>query len=581
MTALAVALASAVSATPAVAVAVAAANDTVRVIVTYDDVASARAVAGAVGRDGTVTRTMRRTPHLVARVPRSSLARIRGTAHVRSVQLDIPEHVSLDSSLRLTNADAVHADGVTGAGSTVAVIDTGVDVDHPFLGGRVVAQYCSSTPSDATEQSLCPDGSTQDTSADVDGLAACLDGTTNLCDHGTHVAGIAAGNGAGLAGAPAAGVAPGASIIAMQVFTRFTDDADCPGGAPCIASYPSDQVNALDALAALDSAHPEWNVVAANLSLGGGLFTTACDDDARTTPVDTLLAQGVATVVSAGNGSSDAAVSRPGCISAAVTVGATDDDDTVAGYSNRGALLDVLAPGSGIESSVPDDGYDTKSGTSMAAPHVTGALAVLREKNPTRPVADLVEDLRGTGVGITYPSDGGTVTTPRIDVLAAIGVPVTPCTPPRTTARGLGRWQADYRRLVRRHADAGRVCLLAAVRAQSTVFDEHRPFTTVEDAARVLWPKNPRARRDTFDAHLAALWLNVASGAVRLSQPLDADGNGTTETTVGAFVRAAETTRNSVSRSATVLTRLKGVIARVNRTHSAVWAAPIHGHRRR
>ena len=229
------------------------ARGTVRVIVTYDSLASRGSVAGSVDRLGTVTRTMKRSAHLVARVPAADLDRLRRSPHVRSVQLDVPEKLTLDSSTHVIHADTAHAAGWTGAGTTVAILDTGVDVDHPFLGGRVIAQYCSSDPdpSQPSEQSLCPNGSTTDDSADIDSLPACASPFGTICDHGTHVAGIAAGNGSGVAGAPVAGVAPGANIIAMQVFTRFNDTGFCGlGNAPCVASYPSDQMAALDELAA-------------------------------------------------------------------------------------------------------------------------------------------------------------------------------------------------------------------------------------------------------------------------------------------------------------------------------------------
>ena len=173
-----------------------------RVIVEYDAVASTRSVEDAVRRVGEVTRTMRRSPHLVATVPAASLDRLREAPHVRAVQVDRPERLALDSTLAVIRADDAHTSGFTGAGSTVAILDTGVDVDHPFLGGRVVAQYCSSTPMAAGEQSLCPDGTTEDDSADIDSLARCSSGAVRLCDHGTHVAGIAAGLGTGHPAAP-------------------------------------------------------------------------------------------------------------------------------------------------------------------------------------------------------------------------------------------------------------------------------------------------------------------------------------------------------------------------------------------
>jgi len=355
----------------------------VRVIVTYDSLASTGSVAGSVDALGTVTRSMKRSPHLVATVPGADVARLRRSPHVRAVQVDVPEKATLDSSLHAIRADAAHTAGYTGTGTTVAILDTGVDVDHPFLRGRVIEQYCSSSPTDASQQSLCPDGSTEDDSANTDSLAACALGAATLCDHGTHVAGIVAGNGDGVAGShPRAGVAPGAAVIAMQVFTRFDDPTFCGGAPSCVLSYPSDQLRALDELAALDAAHPSWNIVAANLSLGGGSHTTSCDTDARKTVIDALRGRGIATVIAAGNNGFDASVSNPGCISSAVTVGATDDDDGVAWFSNRGTLLDVLAPGVAVTSSVPDDTWASYDGTSMAAPHVAGAAALLAQQHP-------------------------------------------------------------------------------------------------------------------------------------------------------------------------------------------------------
>ena len=412
-----------------------------RVIVTYDSLSSTPAVAGSVRRVGTVTRTLPRSPHLVATVPAAEVARLRHAPHVQAVQVDVPQRLALDSSLHVIKADAAHAAGVTGAGATVAVLDTGVDVDHPFLAGRVVAQFCSSTPNplNAGEKSLCPDGTTQDDSADIDSLPACFSASVGtLCDHGTHVAGIAAGDGSGVSGARAqAGVAPGAGIIAMQIFTRFASTAVCGfGNSPCVASYPSDQLRALDELAALDTAHPEWNVVAANMSLGGGQYSSACDSDARKAQIDTLLAQGVATVIAAGNSGFDASVSNPGCISSAVTVGATADDDTVASFSNRGSLLDVFAPGASITSSVPDDSWATYNGTSMATPHVVGALALLRQSSPTRPIGQLVNDLRDSGTGVSYSSGLGDRHDPthRRDGRRGRGDPPA-AAPPRRTGR--------------------------------------------------------------------------------------------------------------------------------------------------
>ncbi|MGH1562193.1 S8 family serine peptidase [Mumia sp. DW29H23] len=415
------------------------ADDPVRVVVALEQRNDAAGVAE--DTDAEVVRTMSRLPVAVLEVPEGGLGQLAAHPDVVSVMEDVPERPSLASSLPVINGDDVHGLGFDGTGATVAVLDTGIDADHPFYGtggARIVSEFCSSTPAASDEDSLCPDGTTTDTDADVDGLAACLNAANaNICDHGSHVAGIAAGSAAtDSANAPGDGVAPGAQIIAMQVFTRFNDTDDCdPDGVgdptPCVLTYPSDQINALNQLIALDAANPGWNVVAANMSLGGGNNGSACDGDTRKTAIDGLLAAGVATVISAGNDSHLDATGAPGCISTAFTVGSTTDADAVSGFSNRGGLLDVFAPGSGIVSSEPDDTYGSKSGTSMAAPHVTGALAVLREAYPTRAVGDLMNDLRTTGVPITYATNAAgttTATTPRIDLLAALRAPNEPPT---------------------------------------------------------------------------------------------------------------------------------------------------------
>lgn len=356
--------------------------------------------------------------------------------NVVGITEDIPEPPALDSTLPVISADSARALGWTGAGTTVAILDTGIDGDHPFFsdnnGGnpgtsRILSQACFSdaanNPAD-NEFTLCPNGTPTDlTSAEVDGLANCLDGTDNICDHGIHVAGIAAGDGTAVPGAPAAGVAPDAGIVAIQVFTRFTAVADCnPNPAPCVKSAPSRQIAGLNRVAVLAAANPGWNVTAVNMSLGGGNNAAACDGNNRKPAIDALLAAGIATVISSGNNGFLNAVGAPACISTAVAVGNTTDADLVAANSNRGPLLDLLAPGTDVDSSVIAT-FGSKSGTSMSAPHVTGAFAVLRQAYPARTIAQLLGDLQATGVPITYATNmAGTTTetTPRIDLLAAL-----------------------------------------------------------------------------------------------------------------------------------------------------------------
>lgn len=415
-------------------VATAAPGERVRVIVELDKRASADEVVRATPSADKV-RTTQVLPYVIMEVPEAAIRGLSRNPHVRAVSKDKTSAPDLASSLPVINGDDVHALGFTGAGATVAILDTGIDTNHPFFGaggGRIVAQHCfSSDDAGAGRHTLCPDGTNDDTSADAT-TAQCMNGVANLCTHGTHVAGIAAGSAASdSANAPGDGVAPGAQVMAVQVFTRFDMPADCaPNAAPCVLTWDSDTVLALDWVRAQANANPGWNVVASNMSLGGGENAVACDSDPRATAVASNLAAGIATVISAGNNSFLNAVGAPGCISAAFTVGSTNDDDTVSGFSNRGTLVDVMAPGSGIDSSVPDNSYDNKSGTSMAAPMVTGALAVLRSAAPSRPIASLLADITSTGVPITYSIGGGnTTTTPRLDLLAAFGS-ATPNQPP-------------------------------------------------------------------------------------------------------------------------------------------------------
>jgi len=389
---------------------------------------------------GVVLREYRRFPLLSVSLPQPALDGLRRSPMVLEVIEDIPDAPTLDTSLVTIGADQVHALGWTGAGQTIVVLDDGIDRTHPFFQNRVTDEACFSTAGTANEVGLCPDGTATQTGAGSANNAQgqCLNGTDQLCDHGAHVAGIAAGNGVNAAGAPLAGVAPDANIIGMQVFVRNNSSADCsPRAAPCVLSYPSDQVGALERILDLYDGG-NTSIVAVNMSLGGGMFTAACDNaadnGARKAPIDALLSRGIATVIAAGNNGFGAAVGRPACISTAITVGNTLNNDAIAGTSNRGVLLDVFAPGTNIFSSVASPGYGFKSGTSMAAPHVAGAWAVLREAEPTLTVAQLLQRLQNTGVPIAYMSGGSTVTTPRIDLLAALAAGSAPPVLTRTNA---------------------------------------------------------------------------------------------------------------------------------------------------
>ncbi|HEY4057654.1 MAG TPA: S8 family serine peptidase, partial [Kofleriaceae bacterium] len=146
------------------------------------------------------------------------------------------------------------------------------------------------------------------------------------------------------------------------------------------------------------------------------------------TAIDNLAAAGIATVVAAGNDGYTNAVAFPGCLSSAVTVGATTKTDGIPSYTNLSTGVDVLAPGSSITAAVSSSttAVGTKSGTSMASPHVAGALAVMRQAVPSMTVAQAVAALQATGKAITDTRSGGTITKSRIDVAAAIAAMLQP-----------------------------------------------------------------------------------------------------------------------------------------------------------
>ncbi|MEV4895112.1 S8 family serine peptidase [Nonomuraea sp. NPDC055795] len=384
-------------------------------------VTKARTDLPAAASAGQVLQTLSRLPVVTLRADQAALERLSGQPGVVSVSEDRPVPPVLGRSVPLIGGDRTRTSGLTGQDRVVAVLDTGVAVNHPFLGGRVVAEACFS-PSDPaySATSLCPDGTDRQLgpgSADSESGPCADDGLD--CDHGTHVAGIVAGDGEGVDGDDGSGVAPGAGIVAVQIFSRFATDDFCgPGASPCVLSFPSAQLAGLERVRDLKAGLP---VVAANLSLGGARHTTPCDDDPRKLAIDTLLAAGVATVAAAGNDGYTDAVSAPACVSSAVAVGSTTGQDTVSAFSNRGPLLDLLAPGTGIISSVPG-GWRPMSGTSMAAPHVSGALAVLAQAQPAAGPAELISTLKDTGRQISYPGaatarlqldDAALGTTPR------------------------------------------------------------------------------------------------------------------------------------------------------------------------
>ncbi|HQR35769.1 MAG TPA: S8 family serine peptidase, partial [Blastocatellia bacterium] len=345
-------------------------------------------------------------PYLAMEVSAEELELLKASPEVFQIQEDALSKPTLNESTRVIGADAAWASGFTGAGQTVAILDTGVDGTHPALSGKVVSEACFSTDNGSDRRSLCPGGVTSSTAA---GSGVNCTGVGG-CDHGTHVAGIAAGRpGTNASGDTLTGVARDANVIAIQVFTRFTNNSDCDGSAPCVKSFASDQISGMERVRDLANmvdggGNPIFRIASVNMSLGDDSNnSSSCNGDSRKAAIDNLRSLGIATVISAGNEGHRAGVGVPACISTAISVGSTDKDDTVSSFSNNAGIVSILAPGGSIESTLSGGGYGFKSGTSMAAPHVTGAWAVFKSApgHGSDSVATVLTQFQNTGVPVT------------------------------------------------------------------------------------------------------------------------------------------------------------------------------------
>ncbi len=341
----------------------------------------------------------RHLPITAMEIDSGGLQELLSNPDVAAIYEDKPLPTSLIDSTEIIGATSTTNSGAGGNGQVVAILDTGVDSNHPFLTGKVINEACfSKTTSSAT--SLCPNGNNTQTGSGA--AQPC----TGLCNHGTHVAGIVAGKGTNFSG-----VAPEASLMAVQVFSKF-DAGSCSGGTPCVLAYTSDLISGLEYVY---SQRNNYNIAAVNLSLGGGSYTGTCDNDPVKEAIDLLRSANIATIIASGNNGYTDAINSPACVSSAISVGATKKNDEIASYSNSSSILDILAPGSGIQSSIPGTGYGWMSGTSMATPHVAGAFAVLRAQKPSSTVDEILNTLKTSGFNITDPRNNIAKSRVRLD----------------------------------------------------------------------------------------------------------------------------------------------------------------------
>ncbi|MGE3986228.1 MAG: S8 family serine peptidase, partial [Dehalococcoidia bacterium] len=273
-----------------------------------------------------------------------------------------------------------------GAGVKVAIIDTGIDTDHPDLAANYAGGY------DFVNNDAVPE--------DDNG-------------HGTHVAGTIAAvdNGNGLVG-----VAPKATIYSLKVLA---------------ANGSGSYANVVKGIEWASGANP--NGVKADIismSLGGPA------DSALQAAVDYAANNGVLVVAAAGNnGPTTNTISYPGAYTNAFAVAATDSNNNVASFSTRGSYVDIAAPGVSINSTWLNGGTNTISGTSMATPHVSGLAALIKSSDPSLNASQIRGKIQTTATDLGTPGLDSSYGYGLINAVAAVGTTGPDETPPTVTAR--------------------------------------------------------------------------------------------------------------------------------------------------
>ncbi|MGW0665635.1 S8 family peptidase [Streptomyces sp. NPDC002746] len=311
------------------------------------------------------------------------VARSRAAAPLKKLWLDGKVKATLDRSTKQVHAPEAWAEGYDGRGTKVAVLDTGVDAEHPDLVNRVEAAKNFTDSADTADRQ----------------------------GHGTHTASTVGGSGAA-SGGRKKGVAPGTGLLIGKVLND--------GGSGLSSWIIAGMQWAVDQKADVVS-----------MSLGNSEIGDCADPLAQAAQ---QLSQNTRSlfVIAAGNlGPGTETVSSPGCVPGVLTVGAVDRDDTTASFSSRGPVAvthtlkpEIAAPGVDISAAAAGGrgiyAYQSMSGTSMATPHVAGAAAVVRQAHPDwtaqQVKAALVSSARTGGKVAGADQTGGGV----LDVYAAV-----------------------------------------------------------------------------------------------------------------------------------------------------------------
>jgi subtilisin family serine protease len=375
--------------------------------------------------------------------------------HLSKIWLDGKVKASLDVSVPLIGAPLAWQAGLDGTGVTVAVLDTGIDTNHPDLADRVTESVNFSAAKDAIDH----------------------------FGHGTHVASTIAGSGAA-SGGRYKGVAPGAKLLNGKV---LDDNGSGPDS---------------DVIAGMEWAAAKAKII--SMSLGSG---PTDGTDPTSEAVNKLSAQyGTLFVIAAGNAGPGAnTVASPGAADSALTVGASSKTDTMASFSSRGPRVgngavkpEITGPGvnivaaraAGTAIGTPvGDRYTTLSGTSMATPHVAGSAAILAQEHPDWTGPQIKAQLTSTAKpipGTVWDEGAG-----RVDVGRAFTQKVTASTGTLSLGRYTGHYGSlpvAHKTVTYRNAGTADVTLNLAVSATSDTGSVAKPAQLGVEPATVTVP---------------------------------------------------------------------------------------------
>jgi serine protease AprX len=388
------------------------ATDALTVLVDYASMPTPADAAAVEAHGFAVTFAPHHFPLLVARGPGTAVRGLLDLPGVVFVEHDDTLYPLLKDSVPLIGATTVWQQyGVTGKGIVVAVLDDGAFEQHPDLQPKLVGDFDASTAS----LSPVPFQPPVDTVTPAAGSGG----------HGTHVAGIVVGGGE-QSGGLYKGVAPDARFVNVKVFSaadQTSSDIVLRG-----IDWTLDNVKTM-------------HIRVASMSLGG---SQTDGTDAISRAVNIAVSKGLVVVAAAGNaGPGPKTITTPGAAADAITVGAVDKRKNLADFSSRGPTLDgrlkpdLVAPGVDITSTIPPTQtsatglltmratalyYGALSGTSMAAPHVAGVVALMLQANPDLTPYQVKQILIATAQDLGTPGTDNATGYGFVNAIAAVQV---------------------------------------------------------------------------------------------------------------------------------------------------------------